>query len=214
MKIRTESQFIQAVADEIAWRKKELAYLKAAVKRDQRTLNESTSVRAAIAMLYAHWEGFIKAAGRLYVAYVAKRRFRYAELAQAFQAMRLREVVARPGFGSIQDCLDLCNLLETGASERPRLDAEQVVQTHSNLNGAVLRQLVLGLGLDWAPYGSKVNLIDEQLVAKRNTIAHGSFLDADAVSYVALHDQVLSLLELFRSQVENAVVTRSYRRMP
>ena len=70
---------------------------------------------------------------------------------------------------------------------------------------------ILGtLGLDSASYESKCNVIDEQLLAKRNHIAHGSSLDVDIGDYLRLHDEILSLVNLLRNQIEYAAVYRQY----
>jgi hypothetical protein len=62
------------------------------------------------------------------------------------------------------------------------------------------------------PYESKRHLIDSQLLAKRNHIAHGSALGVESGDYLALHDEVLALMGLLRNQVENAAVGREYLR--
>lgn len=56
----------------------------------------------------------------------------------------------------------------------------------------------------------KFHLIDSQLLAKRNHIAHGNALVVDCDGYLDLHDEISGLMTLFRNQLENAAVTREY----
>ena len=78
MSIRTLEQLYDKLSDELTWRKKELTSLK--------LLSESSGIatdrqiallRALVALLYAHWEGFIKNASSAYIEYVSFQRLRY-----------------------------------------------------------------------------------------------------------------------------------------
>ena len=64
------TDFSDQLYHELAWRKKELSTLRFSLNQvtDEQQI-ESIS-RASIVMLYAHWEGFIKAAARSYLKHV------------------------------------------------------------------------------------------------------------------------------------------------
>ncbi|MBT2519913.1 MAE_28990/MAE_18760 family HEPN-like nuclease [Arthrobacter sp. ISL-28] len=59
-------------------------------------------------------------------------------------------------------------------------------------------------------YTTRANMIDEELVNRRNTIAHGQFLELKANDFLALHENVLALLQLFTDDVKNAASTNAH----
>ena len=77
---KTAELAIDAIQKSIAWRKKELVLLKQRVKND----NSHAEVRCNIAMIYAHWEGFVKEATNIYVRHVSEQRKTYKELVHHF----------------------------------------------------------------------------------------------------------------------------------
>ena len=81
----------------------------------------------------------------------------------------------------------------------------------SNLSSSVLREIVLTLGLNFAPFEPLGHLIDERLSAQRNTIAHGEYLEIDEASFEEVTDDVVAMLDAFRGHVDNAVALGTYR---
>jgi hypothetical protein len=96
-------------------------------------------------------------------------------------------------------------------SERSVLPWKTAINTKSNLNSEVLRQITATLGLDYADYVTKEKLIDEKLLRTRNEVAHGQYLLIGYQQYVSLHDEVLGLIQLFFNQVDNAASMAAYR---
>ena len=58
IKIKTVEKLEEILLKDLAWRKKEMVSLKILVEKDQ--VNEPILLRAGIALLCAHFEGFIK----------------------------------------------------------------------------------------------------------------------------------------------------------
>jgi hypothetical protein len=84
---------------------------------------------------------------------------------------------------------------------------KNAVRTEANLSSAVLVEILRTLGFDVAQYEPKYHLIDHKLLERRNHIAHGVALDVSVDDYIELQEEVLSLMNTFRNQVENSALT-------
>jgi hypothetical protein len=214
MSVRTIEDLSDFLADDLAWRKKELAALRALVENN--ALKESRRnalLRCGVTMLYAHWEGFIKASGSAYLQFVSMQRLLYSELSPNFVAVGIRQLLHSASTSKkSRDHNALVNFFLTRMSERSSISYKTVVDTESNLSSTIFRDVVEKLGLDYTPYEAKGKLIDEKLLNSRNTIAHGTYLQTDLSGYIVLQDEVLGIMEEFRNQIENSAITKSYRR--
>lgn len=213
MTIRTLEQLSDYLDSELAWRKKELASLKALIDQSSSAgSRRETLLRSGVAILYAHWEGFIKSAANAYVEYVSRQQLTYAELTSNFVAVGIRALLTRAAQSKkARDHNELVTFLRTQMSARSSIPFRAAIDARSNLNSAVFRDIVERLGLDYGPYETKENLIDKSLVERRNTVAHGHFMLIDASSFGELLSEVLSIIELFRNQIDNSARSGSFR---
>lgn len=215
MKIRTTSDLVDKLTDDFAWRRKELTLLLFEVKSSKdKTLPKA--IRAGLVLLYAHWEGFIKNTSQFYLTFVNQQKLDINELSYCFVASVLRtkiiedfEKTNRYSKHSefIEYFLELPN-------KRFSPEISTTVQTKSNLNSEVLQGIFALIGIDHSHFATKNNLIDNQLVNYRNTIAHGQNLAElfNKSDYEHLHDEVLGMMSIFKTLVENAAITRSFKR--
>ncbi|HLL46463.1 MAG TPA: MAE_28990/MAE_18760 family HEPN-like nuclease [Longimicrobiaceae bacterium] len=212
MSIRTTEQLSDALSEEIVWRKKELTALRLMVESkalspDRRT----TLLRGAVALLYAHWEGFVKAAGRAYLEFVHYQRLPYRKLARNFVALGARGILAKASETSkVRAHIDVVDFFLGSLDDRCVLPYREGINTQSNLSSRVLRDIVDTLGLDYSDFETKEKLLDELLLKQRNTIAHGEYLTTTLDAYIELYEQILIMMESFRTQVDNAAALKKY----
>ena len=110
----------------------------------------------------------------------------------------------------VRNAIDVVRFLREDMGRRSQF-AKDGVDAESNLSSRVLRNLTTALGLDYRAFESKAVLIDERLLWNRNRIAHGHYLSLDAEDALALATNILSLMEVFRDEVENAVALSRYK---
>ncbi|HFG1639951.1 TPA: MAE_28990/MAE_18760 family HEPN-like nuclease, partial [Vibrio cholerae] len=76
----------------------------------------------------------------------------------------------------------------------------------------VFSNIAKSIGIDTEKYESRYNLIDEGLLNKRNYIAHGEYLDVDSDGFRNLADEILHLLRLYKTDIENAASLAAYKK--
>lgn len=211
MSIRTEEQLFDRLAEDLIWRKREITTLRWLLAKASPG-RRAPLLRSTVALVYAHWEGFIRTAGSAYLEFVHFRQLRHHELAPHFVALAARAILRRAGATNrFAAHLAVTNFFLSRLSEQSNLPYHSGVETGSNLSSTTLREIVATLGLDFAPFETKSKLIDERLLRSRNTIAHGEYLVLDETAVDELANEVLGMLEAFRTQVDNAVTLRTYR---
>jgi len=212
MTIRTLEDLSDKLDSELIWRKKELAELQALIQlRSSSASKRNVLLRSATVILYAHWEGFIKAAAVSYLEFVAMQRLRYDELSCNFIALAMKEKLNQAKeTNKAVIFTEVADFFLTKLSERSSVPYKNVIQTGSNLSSSILREITLSLGLDYSLYETREVFIDEKLLSRRNNIAHGEYLTLDNEDYSELHDKVLEMMEIFRNQINNCAAIKSY----
>ncbi len=211
-KIRTQTQLQDFLDSELGWRMKEIANMRTAVK-DSGNISVSTMVRAGIALLYAHWEGFVKSAAIGYLNYVNCQGLRYRELQNCFVVFGMKKTInelvqskkASVTIGAI-------TFLREKLDDMAEMKIASAIDTESNLSSVVFHNILLSIGLDPSAYETRFNLIDVSLLERRNNIAHGEYLDIKVGEWANLTDEILSMLRQFKTDIENATTLSSYRK--
>ena len=212
MMIRSLNHLTEHLDDELSWRKKELTTLRFRLAQC-RDHERGLLTRAALCLLYAHWEGFVRVAATCYVDYVVRQGIHLRDLTPNFIALGLRSKIRDAG-GSNKSTMhtELVKKLRSDLSESMRTDARRAIQTGSNLKVNVLSEILSVIGVDPTNYLGKKVIID-RLVCQRNLVAHGVHGEGFEISpcdYESLHSHVIVLVEMFRTDVENAAAQKSY----
>jgi hypothetical protein len=212
--IKTLYQLNAALTEGLAWRKKELANLKVLATTLKRDHERAAVRRAAVPIMYSHWEGYVKDGATAYLEFIARQRLKCFEVSTNLLALACRSSIKEAGASERPYVhTQLVDFLVLQETEDLRIPYRDAIQTRSNLNSAVLQDVLWVAGLDYsALYQTKAMLIDGSLLASRNQIAHGKGVQIDEVSYMQLHDLVVELLDGFATDVENAAISSRYRR--
>jgi MAE_28990/MAE_18760-like HEPN len=216
MKIRTLEDLNQRLTDDLIWRKKEISDLKSLIETKSFSPSKQNAVlRSGVTLLYAHWEGYIKTAATSYLEFVARQKLIYDELAINFVAIAMKfKLNEASETNKATVFTEVANFMLTQTSQKISIPYEDVVSTASNLSSSILREIVCLLGLDYSFYETKEVIINEQLLKRRNGIAHGEYLSLDREEYQQLHDEILAMMENFRTQIENNAIQKLYLRNP
>lgn len=209
-KIRTVLHLQEIIDKEFSWRLKEIADLKIVVKNSKQMANE-TAVRAAIPLLYGHWEGFIKNSATFYLEFINGQSLKYCQLKSCFVVFgvkkRLNELISSKTSDVSISALDF---LRDEMNENANLQIDSAIRTEFNLSSKVFLNILKSIGIDESKYESRFNLVDESLLKRRNFIAHGEYLDVDPSGFRNLADEVLMMLRWFKTDIENSVSLKEY----
>ncbi|WP_125935806.1 MAE_28990/MAE_18760 family HEPN-like nuclease [Streptomyces sp. WAC 06738] len=211
MKIRTTEGLYDCISADLGWRKKELSIFKGQVGRAEAGIRPAL-LRASIALLYAHWEGFVKNGAHAYLCYLASLKLTYAQLRPELVALAMRAQIEE--FELTNRAFIHATLIRDvreGASSRAKIPTRrEAVRTFSNLNYDRLCDILCSVGCDFSRYSPYQDLIDEQLLAARNRIAHGE------EDYIRLTDwddvrvEIIKMMDDISSQILNSATQKSY----
>lgn len=208
---RTLEELSDHLSRDIAWRKRELSSLKRNIALSKDDLAQRLLLRAGVAVLYAHWEGFVKEASGAYLDFVSRRRLTYDQLAINFVALDIKRQIDAAAQNDDQEArIEIVRFLTTSRSSK-RSTLPREMDTRSNLNSKILKGIILMLGLDYSFFKDNEHLIDLKLLEMRNKIAHGNYLLVDTESFAELQVKTLAMMEDFRNQIDNAAVLEAYK---
>lgn len=214
MSIRTLEDLSDRLAQDLAWRKRELAEIKSLVeaKKDVSDQRHKVLVRSAVCILYSHWEGFVKLAANAYVEYVRLKKLTYQDISTNFLALAMKEKLKEAKETNKPSLyIPVCDFFISELNQRCNLPKDPI-STASNLNSDILKDITDILGIDFSEYKTKSKLIDEKLLKTRNEVAHGKYSGVDRNEYIELHQEIINLLDLFKNQIENAASSEKFKR--
>lgn len=192
----------------LAWRKKELTQFKLLADSSPTPENAAILRRAGVTLMYAHWEGYVKDASKLYLEYLGTNALDLGTLKSCFVAIAIRGQISQSGHAkktSVRtELVELLRSLDTPPATMRRIPTRQVISTRSNLKGEVLREITATLGLDYTPFELKETPVINRLVAFRNSIAHGAGMPIPEDDYNALHKDIIALLDTYKTLIQDA----------
>lgn len=196
---------------DLIWRRKELSDIKAAVRRAD-VAAKHVLLRALITMCYAHWEGYVRICANRYFEYLTIRKKPYSELERQIyvNTFLARLDTLSHARVSLEARCKLVNDILDGTVGTFRYVHPALIDTKSNLNTDVIREICLICAVDASHFESRRIFIDQLMLKRRNAIAHGQqeFIQEDEID--ALVSDVLGLMQHFRTLLENKVYQKQY----
>ncbi|MCJ0830503.1 MAE_28990/MAE_18760 family HEPN-like nuclease [Acinetobacter sp. NIPH1876] len=212
MKIRTAYELDSSIDHDIAWRKREFTTLKFLIQ-GTRNHERNILIRAAVVLLYSHWEGHIKHCALVYLNYLNHKGYSYEQLKENFLLLSLNDRF-KQGFSikKFPSQKEIFDYIHSPRHEKFNIDEAIVIDVESNLKYDIVLNILKQLGLDDKSYELKQNFIDSKLVRCRNHIAHGEFLPIDDIidTYNELENELLDMIQLFQNLIKNAVSNHDY----
>lgn len=211
-KIKTQENLIDALSEEIAWRKKEISFLRFQIDANNKnSIVQRIMIRSAIPILYSHWEGFIKYAAGFFLQYIANNKYAKNEVILPLHVLSLkRNLNSALQNKDAHKIIELFSNIITGGPSVFQISYKTAIETEDNLDSNVLKRIIVYLNFDYSVYETKEKLIDDILLYYRNNIVHGKDFTLDHGRYKELQDEIVSMLENFKTQIENAVVLKSF----
>ncbi len=188
-------------------RRRELTTLSLTVKKQSGPMKEFLS-RWAVACAYSHFEGFVVDSGRKYIEHIALQGMSFSRLRKELKVnalhVKLRSLEKTDRTWMYLEVLDILQ----GA--KPAKVDPSVVDAQDNLKFEVLKDILICCGLDVRPYQSKNLYIDNELLAIRNRIAHGSLEPVSESEAVSACEFVREVIDNLRTAFSNAALMREY----
>jgi hypothetical protein len=209
-KLRTRADFQEFLDKEFAWRLKEMADIKAAIRAAEPTSRKAI-IRAGVPILYAHWEGFVKGASEALLTFINNQGCTYRSLKPCFIVFGAKKKVH--DLSTSGDAVQNIAAVEFFLNEldsRADITFAGSINTEANLNSKVFERIATSVGVNAGTYETKYVLIDSSLLKRRNNIAHGEFLDVERDDFEKLSDEVIILLRFYKNDLQNLVQTNYY----
>jgi hypothetical protein len=177
--------------EELTWRLEELRFFKNRLGEFRRDEERERYRRAMVVMLYAHVEGFWKAAFTIYVKAINKTGLRCSDAVEALVAAAFTEALEALADGgrksdyfrhSAPDDAKLhrfsrqqefVSRIDEFVSQTVVIEPDDVVDTESNLKPVVIRKNLFRLGFQHDAFKEHEGTVD-WLLNWRNQIAHGA----------------------------------------
>lgn len=209
----TKDELRELLEDELLWRFEEINFFKKQLENLDEDDEKKKYRKSMVLILYSHLEGFIKSALINYAQYLnglrkKREEFDFALIAtsmhkefKAYENKNSRSPLFNnkriPSDDAIHGIYRRVNLLESSSNllSQPLVIEDNAVDTESNLWYIVLQKNLYRMGLPADMFEEYKSNIDN-LVNRRNTIAHGSRTDGvTEKEYQKWEDSIKDVME-------------------
>lgn len=211
MKAFDPDSFSQRITEDFTWRVKEISDLKQVVKLSGGSYG-SVARKAALALIYAHWEGYVLFVATSYLSYIAQRKRPLSSLMPSLRAVGLGNHVQewQRQRDTIRLRLKIIETIKTMENEQFKKVPSGAVNTGGNLDYDRFSDICHVMMIDPIHVVSDQEYLDKEIVGTRNRIAHGDDIVVDDVRLSRASDFILSIMRSFRTHIENCVVSNKF----
>lgn len=208
-KIKSKSQLEDLMSEQLAWRRKELHDFKSIIRSKKDSLEVKSLLRGGLVLAYSHWEGFIKEASIAYLSYISFRGFKSSDIADNFFTLFIHNAIKRGK--SFSECILFIKNLRENPDNICSIPTKDIINTESNLNSEVLRNIMEILGLDYRTHFElKKQFIDKEILGNRNQIAHGEVKHVELDDFISVANYVIESMDLYKTLIQNSVDLEAY----
>lgn len=196
MKIRTVEELEDKLEQDMAWRKKEILSLKLLIESDE--LNRRILLRAGIALLCAHFEGFIRTASNFYVVYVSNQKIKCDNIARSLLAIKLKcdfKNCSKTEKHSVHGLM--LNKIDEIKNENffiKYTEDSPIISTESNPSSQVLDEILKTIGVKSDIFNTKKQYIDHSLLLNRHKVVHGERYELEYEDFKTIFNVIMELL--------------------
>lgn len=219
---RTPTLLYEAIEKDYSWRISELSNFKNSIAFAKGKAKEGM-IRAGVTLLYAHWEGFVKKIADLYYQFVSFQNLKIEELNDAFVSIALRSEISKLlNSKKLKQHQTLVKALFEVKDKEAHFSQISPIKT-ANLNFDIFEDVCVLIGIEPSTFLERYRksfernielTIDEDLVKRRNTIAHGEYLSIKEEEFKILYDVVINgFLYNFKEIIMDAVQSKKYARI-
>ena len=219
---RTPTLLYEAIEKEYSWRISELSNFKNSIAFTKGKAKEGM-IRAGITLLYAHWEGFIKKISDLYYQFVSYQRLKIEDLNDAFVSIVLRsEISTLLNSKKLKQHQTIVKTLFEEKGKEAYFSPTSPIKT-ANLNFEIFEDVCVLIWIEPTTFLERYRksfdrnielTIDEDLVKRRNTIAHGEYLSIKDEEFKILYDVIVNgVLYNFKEIIMDAAQSKKYSRV-
>ena len=210
MRLRNEIEAQEYLDHEFSWRLREIKLLKTSVQVASREYCEML-VRAGIQLIYAHWEGFVKAGAEALLCYVSYSGKTYRQLLPCFAVHGFKKDIDTLGSSKKELIrIKVIKSLMENLDEVASFHYKGKISAYGNLSYERFCDITAAIGIDNSRYSTRGNFVDSSLLGRRNSVAHGGRIDLDVDGFTNTLDEVLQLLRWFKTDLENSISKKSF----
>lgn len=206
--IKTIEDLEALLQSDLAWRKKEMLSMKILIAND--TKNEAVLLRAGMALLCAHFEGFIKYAANSYVWYVSDQGIPNKSLKNNFIAFKLESAFKKNKESDKNSVHQQVLSKYDELSKRNFKIKSKVISTHANPSSEEIKEILSSIGVETNIFDLKKTYIDRELLSNRHKVVHGERYPIRRDDFDTTFPIIMELMDDFCKVVIVAAESKKY----